>query len=185
VPRIVFSGALEIFQGIDVFGKRAVERDHADQVWVGVNELPRRLVAVQTNELVEQRPRKQHRVAVSALIRSERNLAVALPPLVSHAIYRFGGDSGLVAEKNHDRIGSGIERPDAHTVRRGAPLAEDRVFNHLRITEDDLLADFIRRAAQNDDHLVKPRCLFGLIDDPAEQRASFEGQKLFGLSETA
>jgi len=181
----VFSDALEIFQGIDVFGKREVERRHSDQIGVGVNELPRRFVAVQPNELVEQWPRKQHRVALSASIGSERDLAVALPPHVSHAVYRFGTDSGLVAEKNHDRIGSGINRPDARTVRRRAPLAEDRVFNHLRITEGDLLADLISRAAQHDDHLVKPRCSLSLIDDPAEQDASSEGEKLFGLAETA
>src|SRR5262249_13113413 len=177
--------ALVVFQGIDVFGKGAVERDHADQVGVRVNQLPRRLVAVQTNKLVEQRLRKQHRVTISALIRSQRDLAVALSPLVSHAIYRFRIDSWLVTEKNHDRVRSWIERPDAHAVRRGAAVAEDRIFNHLRVAEGNFHADLISRAAQNDDHLVKPFSPFGLIDDPAEQSGSSEGQKLFGLSVTA
>src|SRR5262249_24551440 len=130
---------------------------------------------VQPSKLVEQRLRKQHRMSLSALIRSQRDLAVAPPPLVSNPVYCFGVDPGLVAEKNHDRIGSWIERPDAHTVRRGAPLAEDRIFDHLRIPEDDLLTDLISRAAQNDDHLVQPCSPFGLIDDPAEQGGSSEG----------
>ncbi len=96
-----------------------------------------------------------------------------------------GIDSGLVAEENHDRVGSRVERPDACAVRRGAPGAEDGVFNHLRISEDDLLTYLFNRAAQNDDHLIKPRRSLCLIDDPAEQRASSERQKLFGLPEAA
>ena len=62
--------------------------------------------------------------------------------------------AGLVAEKYHNRVGSRIERPDARAVRRCAPGAEDGVFNHLRISEDDLLAYLISSAAQNDDHFV-------------------------------
>jgi hypothetical protein len=60
-------------------------------------------------------------VTLTASIRSERNLAVATPPPVGHAIYRFGIYAGLVAEKNHNRVGSRIDRPDARAVRRGAP----------------------------------------------------------------
>src|SRR5262245_23225173 len=156
-PRVVFGSSVEVFHGVDVFGEGAVERDHANQVGVRVNEFPRRLVAVQPDKLIEQRPRKQHRMTLSASIRSKRDLAVAAPPLIGHAIYRFGVYPWLVAEKNHDGIGSQIDRSDAYAVRGSAAFAEDRVFNHLRVTEDDLLADFISRAAQNDNHLVKPR----------------------------
>src|SRR5262245_14465029 len=140
---------------------------------------------MQPDKLVEQRPCEQHRVTLAASIRSERNLAVAPPPFVGHAIYRFGIYAGLIAEENHNRVGSRVESPDARAVRRGASGAEDRVFNHLRASEDDLLTYLISRAAQNDDHFVKPRRSPGLIDDPAEQSTPSEGKKLFGLPEAA
>src|SRR5262245_6664908 len=146
MPRVVFAGSPEIFHSVDVFGEGSVKRNHPDQIRIRVDQLPRRLVAVQPDKLVEQRPCEQHRVTLTALIRSERNLAVATPPLISHAIYRFGIYAGLIAEKNHNRIGSRIDRSDASAVRRGAPGAEDGIFNHLRISEHDLRADFISRA---------------------------------------
>jgi hypothetical protein len=88
MPCVIFSDALEIFQSIDVFGVGNVERDHADQIRICVNQLLCSLVAAQSHKAVEQRPGKQHRVTHSPSIRSERDLTVAPPPPVGHAISR-------------------------------------------------------------------------------------------------
>src|SRR5262245_23097519 len=106
----------EILHRIDVFRKWAVDRDYAYQIGIRINELPRRFVAVQSHKLMEEWLRKQHRVAFSALIRSKRDLAIALSPLVSHAIYCFRIDPRLVTQNNDDRFRSRVERPDPRAI---------------------------------------------------------------------
>src|SRR5918998_798289 len=180
----VGEGQLVVLRGVHVRGQRSLDLHPAHPLRMGLDELPHRLVPVQTAQILEGLPREDERVPELSIVGRHRSPRPRGAPLGEHRVYEPGLHARLVAEEQHEGRAVLPRRVHSGEQRRGAARAVGGVLHHRRPPEVHRAAQLPRSAAQDHDNPVQSGGV-GVADDLAEHRGAAEGEELLGGAEPA
>src|SRR5262244_3445124 len=133
---------------VDVAGRGPVHGDGTRPVGMGVAQLPRRLVATQGGQRLEEGAREDQRMPEPIAIRDEHDGRGGVSPRLHREIDHRAVHSGLVAEQHRYRFRPLVHRAETCPVGRSAALGERLVLHHRRRAERELAPHLGGRASQ-------------------------------------
>src|SRR5215208_3773848 len=148
----VSEGQLVILRGVHVRGQRSLDLHPAHPFRERLDELPYRLVPVQTAQILEGPPGEDERMAQLPTVRRHGGPGPRRAPFREHIVYELRSHARLVTQEQHEGFAVLARRVHPGEQRRGATRAVGGVLHHHRPPEVHRAAQLLRCAAKNHDH---------------------------------